>query len=119
MLIAGWTLTPLGISKIRATPTWSLYSIGAAVLIFTVLYWLCDVRCWSRWAFFARPAGENTLTTYLLPDLWACIATAVGFTYLEHHANHGWHGVARTVAFTAVMLVLSWVVTRLKVRLQF
>ncbi len=119
MLIAGWALTPLGISKIRATPTWSLYSIGAAVLLFTVLYWVCDVRGWSRWAFFARPAGANTLTTYLLPDVWACMATAVGFTYLEHHLNHGWHGVVRTVAFTAMMLVLSWAVTRAKIRLQF
>ena len=43
-LIAGWLLTPLGISKIRATPTWSLYSIGAAVLLFTALYWICDVE---------------------------------------------------------------------------
>ena len=35
MLMAGWILTPFGISKIRATPTWSLYSIGAAILMFT------------------------------------------------------------------------------------
>ena len=54
----GWLLTPLGISKIRATPTWSLYCIGAAVLLFMSLYWICDVKQWQRWAFlFRRPPG--------------------------------------------------------------
>lgn len=119
LLIAGWALTPLGISKIRATPTWSLYSIGAAILAFTVLYWVCDVRRFSRWAFFAKPAGENTLTTYLLPDVWACFTAVVGFTYLDHHANYGWPGVLKTFAFTAFMLFLSWALLRVKVRLQF
>ena len=69
LLTAGRVLTPLGISKIRATPTWSLYSIGAAVLVFALLFWICDVKRRTGWAFFIRPAGENTLTTYLLPDL--------------------------------------------------
>src|SRR6185437_10067874 len=50
-LAAGRILTPLGISKIRATPTWTLYCVGAAVLMFTLLYWVCDVKQWRSWAF--------------------------------------------------------------------
>ncbi len=71
VLAAGWLLTPLGISKIRATPTWSLYSVGAAILCFTLLYWICDVRKRTAWALFVRPAGANTLLTYLLPDFYS------------------------------------------------
>lgn len=117
-LIAGWFLTPLGISKIRATPTWSLYSVGAAVLLFTALYWLCDVKKKTAWAFFARPAGANTLLTYLLPDFYYFILWWVGATYFETHFNYGWPGVARAAIFTAFILVIASVLTKLKVRLQ-
>jgi len=117
-LIAGWLLTPLGISKIRATPTWSLYSIGAAVLLFTALYWICDVKNKTGWAFFARPAGSNTLTTYLLPDFWYYILAAAGIRYFDLHFNYGWPGVIRCVLFTAFILAAADLLTRWRVRLH-
>ena len=118
MLIAGWICIPLGISKIRATPTWSLWSIGAAVLLFTLLYWICDVKRKTAWAFLLKPAGSNTLLTYLLPDLWYFLLTSMGITYLDTHLNLGWPAVVKTVAFTLLMLALASVLTRAKVRLQ-
>ncbi|HTB98235.1 MAG TPA: DUF5009 domain-containing protein [Terracidiphilus sp.] len=118
MLAAGRVLVPLGISKIRATPTWCLYSIGASVLLFALLYWICDVKRKTGWAFFVRPAGSNTLTTYLLPDLWIYLFAALGITYLDTHLNAGWPGVVKTVAFTVLILALAGALTRAKVRLQ-
>ena len=117
-LIAGWILTPLGISKIRATPTWSLYSIGAATLLFTALYWVCDVKKMTRWAFFVRPAGSNTLITYLLPDFWVFILVAAGIHYLDTHFNYGWQGVVRCAIFTAFILAVSGLLTRGRIRLR-
>jgi heparan-alpha-glucosaminide N-acetyltransferase len=117
-LFCGWLLTSLGISKIRATPTWCLYSIGCSVLLFTLLYWICDVRRAVRWAAFTRPAGENTLLTYLLPDLYFFIASACGFTYFAEHANSGIPGVLRCLIFTALILALAALLTRWKLRLQ-
>jgi hypothetical protein len=117
-LVAGWLLTPLGISKIRATPTWSLYSVGAAVLLFTALYWICDIYGKTRWAFFARPAGSNTLTTYLLPDLWYYILAAAGIHYFETRFGYGWAGVSYCVVFTAFILSVSALLTRGGIRLR-
>lgn len=117
-LLSGWLLTPLGISKIRATPTWCLYSIGCSVLLFTLLYWVCDVRRAVGWAAFTRPAGENTLLTYLLPDFYFFIASACGFTYFASHANTGLAGVLRCVIFTALILALASLLTKWKLRLQ-
>jgi heparan-alpha-glucosaminide N-acetyltransferase len=117
-LAAGWLLTPLGISKIRATPTWCLYSIGAAVLFFTLLYWVCDVKKRTAWAFFARPAGANTLLTYLIPDFYYFFVPLVGISYFATHLNSGWHGVMRSVIFTALVLAIAAAFTRLKIRLQ-
>jgi heparan-alpha-glucosaminide N-acetyltransferase len=115
---AGRLLTPLGISKIRATPTWSLYCIGAAVASFAILYWVSDVKKKTGWAFFARPAGANTLLTYLLPDFYYFIVAAIGFTYFETHFNYGWPGVVCTVVFTACILAVAALLTRCKIRLQ-
>ena len=114
----GRFLTPLGISKIRATPTWTLYCVGAAVLMFTLLYWVCDVKQCQRWAFFVRPAGSNTLLTYLLPDLWYFLSAVIGFTWLDTHFHVGWVGVTRTVVFTLLMLAIAGALTKAKVRLQ-
>lgn len=115
---AGWIAAPLGISKIRATPTWSLWSVGAAVLVFTLLYWICDRYRQTSWAFLLRPAGANTLLTYLLPDLCGSLFGLLGFTWLDTHFNFGWMGVAKTVGFTVAILAIAWVLTRAKLRLQ-
>jgi hypothetical protein len=118
VLAAGWLLTPLGISKIRATPTWSLYSVGAAILCFTLLYWICDVHKRTAWALFVRPAGANTLLTYLLPDFYSFLISVTGFLYFETHFSVGWPGVAKSVVFTLFILAVSAVLTRCRLRMQ-
>ena len=118
ILIAGAIFMPLGISKIRATPTWSGWSIGASVLMIAARYWICDIKRHTAWAFFLIPAGSNTLLTYLLPDLWYFVTVSLGLTYLDTHFVAGSPGVVKTLIFTAVMLALAWACTRAKLRLQ-
>ena len=117
-LAAGWLLTPLGISKIRATPTWCLYSVGAAALAFALLHYICDVKKKTGWAAFAHPAGANTLMTYLLPDYYEFILAATSFWYFDSHFNYGWPGVVKSIVFTAFILAVSSLLTRMKVRMQ-
>ena len=115
---AGWALKPLGISKIRATPTWSLWSIGAAAILFVLLYWICDVKQWQRWAAPLHAAGANTLTTYLLPDIWDFTLGALGLFFYDRIFPSGWQGVIKTVVFTCMILALASLLTRAKIRLQ-
>jgi predicted acyltransferase len=117
-IVAARLLTPLGISKIRATPTWCLFSAGSATLIFALLYWLCDVLKKRQWAAFVHPAGENTLMTYLLPDIYDFLSAVLGFTYLDTHFHAGAEGVVRALVFTLLILAISGVLTRLRIRLQ-
>ncbi len=117
-LAAAWLLAPLGISKIRATPTWCLASVGASVLTFMLLYWICDVHGKTTWARFVEPAGENTLLTYLLPDIYYYLAALAGFTYLDNHFNVGSPGVIRAIVFTCLILLASAGLTRMRIRLQ-
>lgn len=115
---AGWFLRPFGISKIRATPTWALWTIAASCVLFTALYFICDVKKRTGWAWLVRPAGSNTLLTYLLPDIYYFLAGLTGTAYLLDHWNAGLPGIIRAVAFTIGILLISHVVTRARLRMQ-
>jgi hypothetical protein len=116
--LAAWLLSPLGISKIRATPTWALYTVAACYLIYVALYYICDVKGSVAWAAPVKAAGSNTLFTYLLPDFWYFGIAAVDFVWLANHLNTGLAGILRTVVFTAVMLWLASLLTKWRVRIQ-
>jgi hypothetical protein len=77
------------------------------------------VRRWTGWAFFVRPAGENPLTTYLLPDLWYFLSLSLGITFLDTHLVGGWPAVVKTLAFTLMILGVAWAFTKSNIRLQF
>jgi len=115
---AGWFLRPFGISKIRATPTWALWTIAASCVLFTALYFICDVKKKTGWAWLVRPAGSNTLLTYLLPDIYYFLAGLTGTAYLLDHWNAGVPGIIRAVAFTIGILLISHLVTRARLRMQ-
>jgi heparan-alpha-glucosaminide N-acetyltransferase len=115
---AGWFLRPLGISKIRATPTWALWTVAASCVLFSLLYWLCDLNKRTGWAWLVRPAGSNTLLTYLIPDLYYYFAALTGTEWVLGHWNHGWPGIIRAVCFTITMLLVAHAATRARLRLQ-
>ena len=116
--IAGILLKHLGISKNRGTPTWCLWTMAACILIFVLLYWICDVKKHVKWAFPFRSAGSNTLTTYLLPDYWGMILSVLGIRYFSNHYRGGWPGILKTIVFTMLMLAISTIITKRKIRLQ-
>ena len=115
LFVAGLLLLPLGVSKNHDTPTWCLFDAAADTVLFLALYWIADVRHRTNWAAFVKPAGSNTLLTYLLPDVWYSIPflAAIGGRW-----GQGWPGVVWALAFTAVILGLSALLTRAKLRLQ-
>jgi predicted acyltransferase len=115
LFAVGWLTVPLGISKVRATPTWCLVSSGAAICVLVLLYWVCDVSKRVRWAATVRPAGSNTLLTYLLPPL--CCA-ALGRQIVFAGWDLGWPGVIQAAGFTAGVLALAALLTRWGVRVQ-
>ena len=115
---AGWLLMPLGISKNRGTPTWSLWSVAICLVLFSGLFWICDLRRHTSWAAPVRSAGSNTLLTYLLPDVYVYAASLFGFSAFLQHWNQGWPGVLRSILFTCAILALSAALTRARVRLR-
>ena len=65
--IAGSTLSPL--VKSLWTPSWVLFSGGAALLMLAVFYWAVEVKGWARVAFPFSIVGMNAMTIYLLNSI--------------------------------------------------
>jgi heparan-alpha-glucosaminide N-acetyltransferase len=68
------------ISKIKATPSWSMICIGISIIVFAILHFLVDRKKKEKWFALFKPAGENSLTTYLAPDI---IYYLIWSTYLN------------------------------------
>jgi hypothetical protein len=117
-MFCGMMLRPdYQLSKIQATPTWCLYCMAICTIIFSVLYFLVDVRQLSGWTSFFRPAGANPLLTYILPDIvyYFMILTGLSFPAVLGSGLPGiiWWGV-----FALLMLLLVKGLNKLGIRLQ-
>jgi hypothetical protein len=115
LFAGGLALMPLGISKNHATPTWCLFSESSSVAILLALYYIVDVRRVTAWAGFVKPAGSNTLLTYLLP--WICLAIPL-LQSISAEGSRGAFGVFRACVFTAFILALSGLLTKMRLRMQ-
>ncbi len=119
LFIAGFLLRPLhGISKVHATPSWSLYCSAIGVLIYALLYWIVDVRGVTRWTRLLRPAGSNPLLTYILPSIVYYALIWLGVTILPSRFSQGPLGIVRSSVFTLLILGLASLLTRWRVRLH-
>jgi heparan-alpha-glucosaminide N-acetyltransferase len=58
-----------GISKILATPSWTSLCTGISIAVFLIIFIIADILHYSGWATIIMPAGQSTLTCYLLPGL--------------------------------------------------
>jgi hypothetical protein len=72
----------------------------------------------TAWAVIVRPAGSNTLLTYLLPDFYAFLIALTGAIFFETHFAVGWPGLVKSVVFTLFILAVSAVLTRSRLRMQ-
>lgn len=115
LFAGGVALMPLGISKNHATPTWCLFSESSSVAILLALYYIVDIKRVAAWAGFVKPAGSNTLLTYLLP--WICSVIPL-IQRLSGEGSAGASGVFLACFFTAFILALSGLLTKMRLRMQ-
>lgn len=107
------------ISKIQATPSWGMICNGISFLVFILLYWIIDVRNKIRWASFLQPAGENSLTTYLAPDILYYLIWSTGIPILIYKQSHEpLIVIAGSIIWALLMVGLTALLARLKIRLR-
>jgi predicted acyltransferase len=92
---------------------------GISFIIFILLYWIVDVKNKVRWASFLQPAGENSLTTYIAPDIIYYLIWSTGVPLLIYKQSHEpIIVIAGSIAWALLMVGLTALLARFKIRLR-
>lgn len=120
VLLAGFVLRNwFIISKIKATPSWGMICIGISILIFMVLYLIIDVARISKWAAVFTPAGQNSLTTYLAPDVLYHLFWMFSIpVFFYKHAEMQWLVVGGSVIWAFAMIGFAALLAKIGIRLK-
>ena len=119
-LIGGFVLRKwFIISKIQATPSWAMICNGISFIVFIILYLIIDVRNKIKWASFLQPAGENSLTTYIAPDILYYLIWSSGIPVLIYKQSHQpLIVIAGSLIWALLMVGLTALLARLKIKLR-
>ena len=119
-IIAGFVLRKwFIISKIKATPSWGFICNGISMILFALLYWIIDIKKITKWTFFLKPAGENSLTTYLAPDIIYYLIFSTSFPILFYkQSDIPLVVIAGSVIWALLMVGLTALLVRFKIKLK-
>ena len=107
------------ISKITGTPSWAMICGGISLFVFIIIYWLADVKKLTGWAAFVKPAGENSLTTYLAPDILYYLIWMSGIPVLIYkQSQEPLIVVAGSLAWALLMVGLTALLVRFGIKLR-
>lgn len=106
-----------GISKIMATPSWTAICAGLTALAFALMYLLADKARWYKWAGIIEPAGSMTLTCYLIP-YYVYAFRALWDINLPDTFTTGGIGILKSVLFSILIIQLTGLLGRLKIKLK-
>lgn len=106
-----------GISKIRATPSWTAICAGINIAAFIMLFFIADRLEITRWAHAISPAGKSTLTCYLVPYVVYPLLALTGF-YLPEVFLTGMAGIAKSVIFSLLIIWITGLLGRLNMRIR-
>jgi heparan-alpha-glucosaminide N-acetyltransferase len=119
-LIAGFVLRKwFIISKIQATPSWGFICNGISMMLFALLYWIIDIRKNIKWTFFLKPAGENSLTTYLAPDIiyYVIFSTSIPVLFYKQSGSP-LVVIAGSVIWALLMVGFTALLVRFNIKLK-
>ena len=118
LIIFGFVTRPLwGISKILATPSWTAICAGISTAFFVILHILSDRMKITRWADIIAPAGNSTLTCYLMP-YYAYALIALAGLQLPGILLAGVAGLIKSLLFSLLIILITGWLGRLKISLK-
>jgi len=117
-MLFGFLTRPLwSISKNLATPSWTAICAAITALAFAAMYLLTDKLGYFRWARIIEPAGSSTLTCYLVPYFVYAFISILGMT-LPQVLTTGGIGIVKSVLFAILIIQITGLLGKLKIRLK-
>lgn len=107
LLIAGILTRPLwGISKIHATPSWTMICIGISLFLFLIVVYLDEKKWGIRWYEMIKPAATSTLTCYMIPYLFYALLTPI-YMALPPVLTSGVLGLVKSLLFSFLIIKIT------------
>jgi heparan-alpha-glucosaminide N-acetyltransferase len=114
----GFGVRPFGgISKILATPSWTSICAGISMAVFLIIFILADVLHYSGWASVIMPAGQSTLTCYLLPGLLYPLLYPLQ-QLLPMNLLTGAAGLVKSMLFALITVIITGWLQKINIRLK-
>ncbi|WP_035647864.1 DUF5009 domain-containing protein [Flavobacterium sp. ASV13] len=118
-LITGYLLRPyFGISKIKGTPSWTMFSAAICTVLFYLLYWIMEIKKQTKWSEFFMPAAANPLLIYILPGVIYYFCKALNFHIIPGYFRVGVPGIIWSLLFSTIMLFVMKICNRYKIQLH-
>jgi predicted acyltransferase len=120
VLISGFVLRNwFIISKIKGTPSWAMICNGISILVFMLLYFVIDVLGRNKWAAVFKPAGQNSLTTYLAPDILYHLIWMFSIPVLFYKQSElQWVVVSGSLVWAFAMIGFAALLSKIGIRLK-
>jgi uncharacterized membrane protein YeiB len=107
------------ISKIQGTPSWTMICNGISMIVFSLLYFIIDIHKKVKWASVFKPAGQNSLTTYLAPDIIYYLVWGLSlplFFYKQDVSQ--WLAVLGSAVWALAMVGFAALLAKINIRLR-
>ncbi|MFH7013357.1 DUF5009 domain-containing protein [Flavobacterium sp. FlaQc-52] len=117
--VTGYLLRPyFGISKIKGTPSWTMFSATICTVLFYFLYWLMEIKKQTKWSNFFMPAAANPLLIYILPGVIYYFSKAFNLHIIPDYFREGLPGIIWSLVFSTIMLLVMKICNRYKIQLH-
>lgn len=119
MFAFGFASRPVwGISKIRATPSWTMICSGISVLVFLILIIFMDWKGKKDWFKWIKPAGTSTLTCYLLPYFHLTVFVSLIGIRLPEFVRTGIAGIIKSLIFALIIVLITGLLEKKRLKLR-
>lgn len=107
------------ISKLSGTPSWAMLCTGISLLLFALLFYIIDVKNKVGILSVFKPAGQNSLGTYLAPDIVYYLLWALPFQVFIYKQDHSQLlAVFGSVLWAFAMIAFAALLAKLSIRLK-
>ncbi|MBP1225097.1 DUF5009 domain-containing protein [Flavobacterium sp. 1355] len=107
-----------GISKIKGTPSWTMFSAAICTVLFYFLYWLMEIKKQTKWSDFFMPAAANPLLIYILPGIIYYFNATFNLHIIPDYLREGVPGIIWSLLFSAIMLLVMKICNKYKIQLH-
>ncbi len=107
------------ISKLSGTPSWAMLCTGISLLLFALLFFLIDVKNRVSILCVFKPAGQNSLGTYLAPDIVYYLLWALPFQMLFYKQDYSQLlAVVGSLVWAFSMIAFAALLAKMHIRLK-